>query len=303
MARRVALLGAVWALSLALAATPAQAKGTYTIVAPRTLRPDSGFHVAVTTQGASQPTSVTLEVSGRQDSGGNQRVVQTILVEPFATRTARLDIPDLGPGEYRLSARGQGGVDFDNSTALDYVHKSYSVWVQTDRAVYKPGHLVQFRVLALNPLLKPSVAQPLDIYIADGKGHRVKEWRRVPLTRGVFSGELLLSESPVLGDWNITASIRDQSFVQNFQVAEYVLPNFEVTADIPKFTTYKDGKISATVRARYPYGKPVRGEATVTAYPTYVSDVLQPVFEAPVRKVVPIDGKVLVEFDVQKELK
>ncbi|KAK3922691.1 CD109 antigen [Frankliniella fusca] len=303
MAQRVGLLGALWALSIALSATPALAKGTYTVVAPRTLRPGASYNVAVTTQGASQPTSVTLEVSGRQDSGGNQRVVQTILVEPFATRTARLDVPDLGPGAYRLTARGQGGVDFENSTALDYVHKSYSVWVQTDRAVYKPGHLVQFRVLALNPLLKPSITHPLDIFIADGKGHRVKEWRRVPLSRGVFSGELLLSESPVLGDWNITASIQDQHFVQTFQVAEYVLPNFEVTVDVPKDTTYKDGKISATIRARYPYGKPVRGEATVTAYPAYVSDVLQPVFEVPVRKVVPINGKVLVEFDVEKELK
>ena len=84
----------------------------------------------------------------------------------------------------------------------------------------------------------------------DGKGHRVKQWKRVPLTRGVFSGELPLSESPVLGDWNITASILDQSFSETFQVAEYVLPNFEVTADLPAFTTYKEGKIVATIRAR-----------------------------------------------------
>lgn len=131
----------------------------------------------------------------------------------------------------------------------------------------------------------------------------MKQWRRVPLTRGVFAGELPLSESPVLGDWNLTAAIQDQTFTETFQVAEYVLPNFEVTADVPAFTTYKEGKIVATIRARYTYGKAVRGEATVTAFPTYVSDILQPIFQPPVRKVVPINGKVVVEFDLEKELK
>lgn len=54
---------------------------------------------------------------------------------------------------------------------------------------------------------------------------------------------------------------------------------------------------------RYTYGKPVKGEATITAYPTIFSGVLQPIFQAPVRKVVAIDGKASAEFDIAKELK
>jgi hypothetical protein len=53
---------------------------------------------------------------------------------------------------------------------------------------------------------------------------------------------------------------------------------------------------------RYTYGKAVRGEATVTIYPTYYSGLLQPIFQNPVRKVVPIDGKANVEFDITKDL-
>lgn len=83
---------------------------------------------------------------------------------PFAF--VLVQIPDLGSGQYRLTARGQGGVNFENGTDLQYVHKSYSVFVQTDKAIYKPGHTVQFRVLALNANLKPSVTQPLDIFIS-----------------------------------------------------------------------------------------------------------------------------------------
>jgi CD109 antigen len=54
---------------------------------------------------------------------------------------------------------------------------------------------------------------------------------------------------------------------------------------------------------RYTYGKAVKGEATVTIYPTYYSGLLQPIFQNPVRKVVPIDGKANVEFDITKDLK
>lgn len=35
------------------------------------------------------------------------------------------------------------------------------------------------------------------------------------------------------------------------EVAEYVLPKFEVTIDTPKDQIYKDGKIRATIRSKY----------------------------------------------------
>lgn len=54
---------------------------------------------------------------------------------------------------------------------------------------------------------------------------------------------------------------------------------------------------------RYNYGKKVKGEATVTVYPTIFSGVIQPIFQNPIRKVVPIEGSVTVQFNIEKELK
>jgi len=54
---------------------------------------------------------------------------------------------------------------------------------------------------------------------------------------------------------------------------------------------------------RYTYGKPVKGEATVSVYPEYYSDLIQPIYQNPLRKVVPINGKTVVQFDVVKDLK
>lgn len=54
----------------------------------------------------------------------------------------------------------------------------------------------------------------------------------------------------MLGDWKIVANVVDQTFEKEFQVAEYVLPKFEVSIDAAKHATFKDGKITATVQAK-----------------------------------------------------
>lgn len=84
----------------------------------------------------------------------------------------------------------------------------------------------------------------------DGDGNRVKQWNRPSITHGILIGELELSQSPVLGNWKIIANVGDQTFEKEFEVAEYVLPNFEVTIDSPKHVQFKESKITATVHAR-----------------------------------------------------
>lgn len=70
----------------------------------------------------------------------------------------------------------------------------------------------------------------------------------------MFNGELELSKSPVLGDWTIVALVENEQVEKKFLVAEYVLPKFEVTISTPEHVTFKEGKIVATVNARYLQG-------------------------------------------------
>lgn len=69
-------------------------------------------------------------------------------------------------GNYRLNAEGLSGIDFQNERPLSFVSKNASILVQTDKAIYKPGDLVQFRILVLDLYLKPvSSAQLVNIFI------------------------------------------------------------------------------------------------------------------------------------------
>ncbi|KAI4464831.1 macroglobulin / complement [Holotrichia oblita] len=214
-------------------------------------------------------------------------------------------IGELQPGNYKLSVRGEGGIDFQSETNLVYARKSYAVFIQTDKSVYKPGNTILFRALILSPHLKPTsevTNEPIFVYVQDGQGNRVKEWRDVSIPKGVFTGELRLSDSPVLGTWTITVVTHDQRFNKTVDVALYVLPKFIIKIDAPKHITFLENIITAQITTYYDYGKKVRGDATITVYPTIYSGVIQPFLTNQIRKVIPIDGSATINFDIDKEL-
>ena len=68
--------------------------------------------------------------------------------------------------------------------------------------------------------------------------------------RGVYSSGLTLSDQPVLGDWNITVNLLEQTYSKSFTVAEYILPKFEVSIDLPKSILVDQSDVTAIVRAK-----------------------------------------------------
>lgn len=86
--------------------------------------------------------------------------------------------------------------------------------------------------------------------IKDGMGNRIRMEKSVRLISGVYSGELQLSNFPVLGEWSIEINIMNNTYDKMFEVAEYVLPKFDVSIETPRHAIYKDGKISAVIRAK-----------------------------------------------------
>lgn len=64
-------------------------------MAPKVLRPNSEYHVAVSTQGTTSATTVVVDVGGKQDSGGVLKVTQFVKVDPYSTRIVRLEVSAL----------------------------------------------------------------------------------------------------------------------------------------------------------------------------------------------------------------
>uniref|UniRef100_A0A182PLQ3 CD109 antigen n=1 Tax=Anopheles epiroticus TaxID=199890 RepID=A0A182PLQ3_9DIPT len=279
----------------------ARSEGHYSIVGAKLLRPNSEYHVAVTNQDVSEPIHFSLAIT----DAGSVIEKQEITLNTGETRLVPFTIGDIPESTYKLVAEGLSGLTFKNETNLEYQQKSFSVFVQTDKSIYKPGDTVRFRVLVLDPNTRPlQKADNVSVHINDAKGNRIKQWKEGKLVKGVFESELTLSTAPVLGAWSINVNVLGSKHNKVFEVDEYVLPKFEVTVESPGITTFKDGKVKAIIRSKYTYGKPVKGEATVSASPEFQFHYVQPFAKDVItRKVVPIDGKGSVEFDLREELR
>ncbi|XP_030565063.1 CD109 antigen isoform X5 [Drosophila novamexicana] len=271
------------------------ATGLYTVIGPGTIRSNFKYNVAVSVHKAEGKSIIKVGITGPSYNETKQ-----VELQPMSTTNVKFDVPKLVNGDYNLTAAGIEGVIFENSTKLNYADNKPSIFIQSDKATYKPSDLVQFRVLFLDENTRPAtIDKPITIAITDGAQNRIKQLTNVQLTKGVYAGELQLSEQPVLGMWSIAVNVADETVEsKSFEVAKYVLPKFEVIVESAKDVAVQDGVIKATIRAKYTYGKPVKGKATVSIEPNYSyfrpgdSDVNQ-------MKTIDIDGKGHVEFPIQ----
>ncbi|NWS36404.1 A2ML1 protein, partial [Polioptila caerulea] len=130
------------------------------------------------------------------------------------------------------------------------------IFIQTDKAVYKPGQEVKFRVVSFDKDLTPSNQKLPLVFLKDPSGNRIAQWWGVTPRQGIVDLSLPLASEPALGTYTISVEGKSHSF----SVEEYVLPKFEVTIHLPSALWEKDEKFPLEICGRYTYGKPVQGK-------------------------------------------
>lgn len=157
----------------------------------------------------------------------------------------------------------------NGASANLYVPAPVSVFVETDRPVYRPGQEVKFKATAL-------LRQPRGYRVYDGKGKitvtaRDANWQDVysktlPFTGlGSAAGSFKIPEGRMLGSYSVTANLGEYghnfSNAAYFSVEEYKRPEFEVKLGEPEraFRYGENAEVSGTVK--YYFGSPVPGAA------------------------------------------
>ncbi|KAK3756908.1 hypothetical protein RRG08_048499 [Elysia crispata] len=190
--------------------------GTYVMMSPSQLRPNSDFTVSVNILKAPQDVDVTATIHKDVKSIFYQSVRSAPVASAQGTfqagnpGTLHLKIPgSITKTSYTLTVEGAGGLTFTNSTTLDYSSKEFSLFIQTDKGIYKAGDTVNFRVLGMYSDFKPYL-KPLHIRIYDKDSNKIVQWLNVRPKDGVVTQKLKLSSQPTLGDWKISvlASVR-----------------------------------------------------------------------------------------------
>lgn len=169
-------------------------------------------------------------------------------------------VPDVEEGEYQIQIKGNGF----NDEAVVKIERSFLVFVESDKPIYKPGQTIRMRVVTLNPQLKP-MSESATIEVLDAKGIKIFRTETHTDEYGMATLDLPISTEPNLGVWKITAVTPQTKSQLDVRVEEYVLPKYEVKVDLPREWFLVSEPIKGKVTAEYSFGKPVVGELEIKA--------------------------------------
>nr|BAJ05271.1 alpha-2-macroglobulin [Diadumene lineata] len=190
--------------------------------------------------------------------------------------TMEIEVPrkvKLSPSSYRGTNAiltifghkvGSKTENFTETQSLDIEKQGNSLFIQTDKPIYKPGQTIRMRVIGVDPTLKPLIGKVEHVTISNPSGVRMMQWNGLEFKDGIISLKMPLSSQPVIGDWKIQATFNGEKVTKEIGVSKYVLPKFEVTIEPPPFIATDSKTISGSVCARYTYGQLVTGTIKIT---------------------------------------
>jgi CD109 antigen len=247
------LMGVMLMLALP-ACQPAEAADSYVAIVPKVLHSGRTEAVSLALFSGDQMVKGSVEVSLLKDGNKVAGASQTV----NGKGTVSLNIPEIDDGQYEIQVKGAG---FQDKASVS-VEKSFLVFVETDKPIYKPGQTIHMRVLTLDAELKP-LTEPVTVDVMDAKG--IKIFRSVVQTDeyGMAGLDLPLSDEPNLGVWKINVVTEKARNQLDVRVEEYVLPKYEVKVDLPKDWFLVNEPIKGKITAQYSFGKPVSGELKI----------------------------------------
>jgi uncharacterized protein YfaS (alpha-2-macroglobulin family) len=147
---------------------------------------------------------------------------------------------------------------------------SYAI---SDRPLYKPGDTVHLKFFFRNvgyfqPNENKFANQPGILTLSNGRGEEVIKITTLKTDAlGAAECEVIIPKDAVLGSWNASFRVGDQiSASLALSVEEYRKPEYEVTVQAPEAPVKLGEKFTATIKATYFHGAPVRNASVeVTA--------------------------------------
>ena len=200
--------------------------------------------------------------SGTTDANGLASFDLPRLDNLYETRAAVLQTDEhFGVATTNWSS-GVEGYDFGLNT--QYFPEQYRLYLYTDRPVYRPEQPVYFRgVVRLRDdvTYTPPGITEIPVVITNDEGAIVYQ-QTLPVTPfGTFSGTFDIAADAKLGYYRLTAQLPDQDEVNywsagsiSFGVAEYRLPEFQVTVTPQQAEIVSGEQLLATIDSRYFFG-------------------------------------------------
>ncbi|XP_010573752.1 PREDICTED: ovostatin-like [Haliaeetus leucocephalus] len=235
----------------------------YVLLVPTVVRSDSPQTACVQFHNLSEPLSLSIVL----EYGSIQRTLfeESITKNDFF-KCCEFKVPPATSDPLAFisfSAKGTR-VDLAERRSVAIQNVDNTVFIQTDKPIYKPGQKVMFRVVTLDTQFRPVQETYPRIIIEDPEQNKIFQWLEVTSKHGIVQLSFPLISEPILGSYHITVEKKSgEKEYQFFTVEEYVLPKFEVTTSVPKRISFFDEEVRVNVCASYTYGQPVQGNAQI----------------------------------------
>uniref|UniRef100_A0A8C8SGL1 Alpha-2-macroglobulin bait region domain-containing protein n=1 Tax=Pelusios castaneus TaxID=367368 RepID=A0A8C8SGL1_9SAUR len=205
----------------------------------------------------------TVQVSVRLEKGDGSSTITLLereVQEPHLLEIVHFQVPAPSRGEQEVtdlhvSIQGDSLQFSERKKVLLQVLEPRT-FVQTEKAIYKAGQTVKFRIISLDKDFVPSTRKLLLVTLQDPNGNRIAQWRDVMPQQGIVELSLPLSAEPALG----TYTIEVEGTRHSFSVEEYMLSKASVTIELPPVVTVLDETLPLRVCGRYTNGKPILGK-------------------------------------------
>uniref|UniRef100_A0A8D1YXK8 CD109 molecule n=1 Tax=Sus scrofa TaxID=9823 RepID=A0A8D1YXK8_PIG len=139
-------------------------------------------------------------------------------------------------------------------TAPGIIRPGGNVTIGVELLEHSPSQVtVKAELVKMAANLTVSVLEAEGVFEKDPKSNLIQQWLSEQSDLGVVSKTFQLSSHPILGDWSIQVQVN--------------LPKFEVALQTPLYCSLNSKSLNGTVTAKYTYGKPVKGDVTLTFLP------------------------------------
>lgn len=98
---------------------------------------------------------------------------------------------------------------YTNIQHLVFRQKYFSMFIQTDKPLYKGGDLVNFRIFSINSETLPANVNGAIVTIFEVGNIKIKSFN-ANFVKGKYENSLQLSQSPTLGEWKIEVKIENE---------------------------------------------------------------------------------------------
>lgn len=141
----------------------------FTILAPNSIRANTDFVISLTiheiTSELNEAVVVRVGVEDEDDEEG-MIIHRDVTLKLNVTESITIPIGDISlDRNYKFVAKGISGVTLDKEAHLNIQTKTKSIFIQTDKAIYKPSDTIKFRVLVLDSELKAAAINNNELQI------------------------------------------------------------------------------------------------------------------------------------------